>query len=84
MPLTDKGKHSYCGVQILWIYAYPRFIPSMKRYYPKENEKCDQTHHKKSNYMLVLQDSCSMHGLENSVRYDGTTIIFQEYWKRIT
>jgi hypothetical protein len=34
--------------------------------------------------MLVLQDSCSMRGLENSVRYDGASINFQEYWKRIT
>jgi hypothetical protein len=68
----------------LWIYAYPRFIPSMKRYYPKHNEKGDLIHHKKSNHMLVLQDSCSKRGLENSVRYDGTSINFQEYWKRIT
>jgi len=56
----------------------------MKRYYPKDNEKCDLVHHKKSNHMLVLQDSCSMQGLEKSVRYNGASINSQEFWKRIT
>jgi hypothetical protein len=32
----------------------------------------------------MLQDSCSMRGLENSLRYEGASVNFEEYWKRIT
>jgi hypothetical protein len=71
------------GCRGLWLYAYPRLIPSMKRYYPKENEKYDQIHNKKAIIWLYCKIHAQCMGLK-TVRYDRTSINYQEYWKRIT